>query len=320
MLFKKNKKNDDKTEILDKVTIPDNKISDNTDSILLSLNIIDNIQKKIEESELKTAAENRLIKGEINSFNNETQKLVDGLHGVNTNFNTIDTVLKDMSKTEDNINNAVDNAAKQVSLLGNSSKEVSNTFKTMNETFKNLSDSIDKIKKTMEGINDIASQTNLLALNASIEAARAGESGKGFAVVAEEVRKLAEDITSLTSTIGENIEAVQEGTGKLSLSISTSEEALDKAVHNVNDTSSYFTEIKTSAANVNVIADSISETVQHSKDRLKEVSTFLDDCTNKFDNINNSINDIYKHDTKKGIIFEDFNNIFSQLKPLVEDK
>lgn len=320
MLFKKNKKNDDKTEILDKVTIPDNKISDNTDSILLSLNIIDNIQKKIEESELKTAAENRLIKGEINSFNNETQKLVDGLHGVNTNFNTIDTVLKDMSKTEDNINNAVDNAAKQVSLLGNSSKEVSKTFKTMNETFKNLSDSIDKIKKTMEGINDIASQTNLLALNASIEAARAGESGKGFAVVAEEVRKLAEDITSLTSTIGENIEAVQEGTGKLSLSISTSEEALDKAVHNVNDTSSYFTEIKTSAANVNVIADSISETVQHSKDRLKEVSTFLDDCTNKFDNINNSINDIYKHDTKKGIIFEDFNNIFSQLKPLVEDK
>ncbi len=320
MLFKKNKKNDDKTEILDKVTIPDNKISDNTDSILLSLNIIDNIQKKIEESELKTAAENRLIKGEINSFNNETQKLVDGLHGVNTNFNTIDTVLKDMSKTEDNINNAVDNAAKQVSLLGNSSKEVSNTFKTMNETFKNLSDSIDKIKKTMEGINDIASQTNLLALNASIEAARAGESGKGFAVVAEEVRKLAEDITSLTSTIGENIEAVQEGTGKLSLSISTSEEALDKAVHNVNDTSSYFTEIKTSAANVNVIADSISETVQHSKDRLKEVSTFLDDCTNKFDNINNSINDIYKHDTEKGIIFEDFNNIFSQLKPLVEDK
>ena len=54
-------------------------------------------------------------------------------------------------------------------------------------------------------INDIADKINLLALNAAIEAARAGEHGKGFAVVADEINKLADQTTSLSKDIRNNI-------------------------------------------------------------------------------------------------------------------
>jgi methyl-accepting chemotaxis protein len=64
----------------------------------------------------------------------------------------------------------------------------------------------------IESIFVIARKTNMLALNAAIEAARAGEQGKGFAVVAEEVRRLAEAVTSSTQKVERFVEGLRERT------------------------------------------------------------------------------------------------------------
>lgn len=72
-----------------------------------------------------------------------------------------------------------------------------------------LKESMNYIRSVIDAIENISSQTSLLALNASIEAARAGESGRGFAVVAEEVKKLSEQVSGITTTAKKSIEEVQ---------------------------------------------------------------------------------------------------------------
>ena len=73
---------------------------------------------------------------------------------------------------------------------------------------------IEEIVGVSQSIESIASQTNLLSLNASIEAARAGEAGRGFAVVASE-------ISTLSQNTSEEIQKVNELTGKVISSVDT---------------------------------------------------------------------------------------------------
>lgn len=74
----------------------------------------------------------------------------------------------------------------------------------------------ERILKLSQAVSDLASKrvgeiqvitatTRILALNAMIEAARAGEAGKGFSIVAEEVRKISEQIRTISKSLTEEM-------------------------------------------------------------------------------------------------------------------
>lgn len=79
---------------------------------------------------------------------------------------------------------------------------------------KRLGESSQEVGEIVQLIGDIADRTSILALNASIQAAMAGDAGKGFAVVAEEVERLAERANLATKQIETLIKAIQSETSE----------------------------------------------------------------------------------------------------------
>lgn len=111
---------------------------------------------------------------------------------------------------------------KAVDIKNNATTSVKNALSIYDNVKGKLESAIEESKAVAQidllaqAILQIAEQTNLLSLNASIEAARAGESGRGFAVVANEIRKLAEQSSSIVEDIKRVVSTVNTSVGNLS--------------------------------------------------------------------------------------------------------
>lgn len=113
-------------------------------------------------------------------------------------------------------------AERAVSIAFNGAKVVQNTIHGMDTIREQIQDTAKRIKRLGESsqeigdivslINDIADQTNILALNAAIQASMAGDAGRGFAVVADEVQRLAERSATATKQIEALVKTIQSDT------------------------------------------------------------------------------------------------------------
>jgi methyl-accepting chemotaxis protein len=117
-------------------------------------------------------------------------------------------------------------------------------------------------------ITKIAEQINLLALNATIESARAGEAGKGFAIVANEVKNLANQTTTATSRISEQITAMQ----SVSSEVVKTLEAISTAVVSVQD---YVTGAASAIEEQSVVTQDISSNMQTAAQGVENITKSL---------------------------------------------
>ena len=118
-------------------------------------------------------------------------------------------VVQDTIGGMDSIRSQIQETAKRIKRLGESSQEIGDIVSL---------------------INDIADQTNILSLNAAIQASMAGDAGRGFAVVADEVQRLAERSSAATKQIAALVKTIQTDTNEAVISMEqTTAEVVDGA-------------------------------------------------------------------------------------------
>ncbi|WP_442603300.1 methyl-accepting chemotaxis protein [Paenibacillus sp. KN14-4R] len=231
-----------------------------TDKLRDILKETSTITKHVSDSSREIYVKNEHLKDLMEQVTLSTQELASGAGQISEEVSTISLSTKDietkvsgyasstkeMNSRSSNMLVLVEKGQNAVVLQGEGMKRNVETTTQVSRTIHLLAEQAAGISKITRSISDIAEQTNLLSLNASIEAARAGEHGRGFAVVAQQVRKLAEESTSLTKEVFGLVTSIEKGIKQSLHNIQINEDVVNKQTALIQDTENIFSDIVTS--------------------------------------------------------------------------
>jgi methyl-accepting chemotaxis protein len=204
--------------------------------------------------------------GAINEITSNLQNLKGKVLNQSASVNETTTTMEQINVNIDKLSNHVERQTQSVAQSSSAIEEmlanIPSVTKTLIKNAANVQElmnasgvghtglqevaaNIQEIARESEGLleinsvmENIASQTNLLSMNAAIEAAHAGEAGRGFAVVAGEIRKLAENSSKQSKTIGEVLKKIKTSIDKITHStgnVLNKFEAINDGVKTVAD-------------------------------------------------------------------------------------
>ena len=276
-------------------------------------------QKELVEKEVASLFELSLVNSTFSGVLNEADHFQEKLQELGGSFSHVDNTAEGFSQVRGQVAEAVSDAQGQMEALTATSMKIQASYEEMAGIFSQLQDAIQGIQKCMGKIVSIADQTNILAINASIESARAGVEGRGFAVVAEHVKQLAEEIVVLAKEVNTGVNDVELRAGELSASINTSQQTLGQGVGIVAQTEDNFRQIISAADGATDVQSAISGVIQDSQGELQNILQFFDQIKDQYQEVITHIKRSSNLGTTKSAMFEDMDNMISQLPPLVED-
>lgn len=271
------------------------------------------------QNEVDSLQELSMVTKSFNHVLKDSEDLRMSLEDFEQTFASINTVSGQFAAVKENISQSVLQAQSEVEVLKESSLLASNSFDDMKSTFDDFQISVNEIKKCMGQIVSIANQTNILSINAAIEAARAGEQGRGFATVADEVKLLSDEIKDLVATVESRIKDVEQGTAQLNASIQTSHQALDESLSKVDETYEMFDHITKAAEETESVQSEISLVIDDSKSKLHTLDDFFDRIKKQYGKVMQHINRVNIMGTTKSAMYEDIDNMVSQIPPIIND-
>lgn len=287
--------------------------------VLYVVGSLKDYHQELMQSEVSSLSELSMVSRSFGDVLNETENFKGTLQDFGQTFSNINAVSGQFVSVKDLISQSVAQAQEEIEELKSSSMLVETHFDEMIDIFEEFQQSLKKIKGCMGKIVSIADQTNILSLNASIEAARAGERGKGFAVVAEEVKKLSDEIKDLAAEVDSDIGDVEQGTDKLNISINTSHQALEQSLSKVEETYEMFDSITLAADGAISVQEGISMVIDNSNAALKTLNDFFENMRKQYQEVVKHINRASNLGTTKSAMFEDIDNMLSQIPPIIED-
>ena len=276
-------------------------------------------EQELMQKEVDSLQELGLVNSSFHEVLREAENFYVQLQNFGQSFSNINQASSQFEGVKGEIAQSVGKAQKGVEALKNSSRQVESHFDQIEHTFGDFLEAVKKIKKCTSKIITIADQTNILALNATIESARAGEQGKGFAVVAVEVKALAEEIKKLVAEVNTSISDVEQGTEQLNASITTSQQALEESLDKVADTYAMFDKITEAAEGATEVQDEIARAIGESDQGLTTLQEFFERTKVKHEEVLRYIESASKLGTTKSTMFEDVDNLLSQIPPIIED-
>lgn len=275
--------------------------------------------KELAQKEVASLMELRMVGDSFSDVLKGAENFQAKLDDLRASFSNIDQTAGQFVQVREEIAQTVEQAQGQMVELGKVSMRVQESYQEMTAIFSQLQNAIREIQQCMGKIVSIADQTNILAINASIEAARAGIDGRGFEVVAAQVKSLAKEIKVLAGEVDAGVNDVEGSANRLSSSITSSQETLGQGVGIVAQTDESFQKITSAADGAVSVQSDISGVISMSKSELQAIHQFFEQITLQYQEVIKHISRASSLGTTKSAMFEDMDNMISQIPPLVRD-